>query len=266
LPFTPRQDQATYQLGLSCTDGRKVGQFREAYQPSVGVPVPAGPVGTVGRTNVACDNWPAEYAARRAAAGLGADPSLSWDALDVRVTVNADDSVDVVETHRVVFTSGRHDHLAVKAGAPAADLAQLGVAEGALVYADGAPVDVPAPQRYARSWEIGDQYWVGWWFPALTSPAERTYSVSYRLNGAVRTTADTRHALVWRVIPPDPLEPIWLATVQVRLPSSVDPAAVRLAVDGVAGQSGLLDGRTAWFAASSAIGATGFDAAVEFPR
>jgi hypothetical protein len=65
------------------------------------------------------------------------------------------------------------------------------------------------------------------------------------------------------VIPPDPLQPIWLATVQLRLPSSVDPAAVHLAVAGVAGQSGLLDGRTAWFSASSAIG---FDASVEFPR
>src|SRR5260370_39180267 len=128
LPFTPRQDQATYQLGLSCTDGRKIGQFREAFQPGTGVPLPAGQVGTLGRTNVACDNWAAEYAARRAAAGLSADPSLSWDALDVRATINPDDSVDVVETHKVVFTSGGHDHLAVKAGGPATDLAQRGVA------------------------------------------------------------------------------------------------------------------------------------------
>jgi serine/threonine-protein kinase len=268
LPFTPRQDQATYQLGLSCTDGRKVGQFREAFQPAAGVPLPAGQVGTLGRTNVACDNWPAEYAARRAAAGLGTAASLSWDALDVRATVNSDNSVDVVETHHVVFTSGRHDRLAVMAGAPAAGLGQLGVADGELaytVYAGDAAIGVPAPPRYARSWQIGNQYWVGWWFPAVTSPADRTYVISYRLTGAVQTTADARRALRWRVAPPDPLEPIWLATVQVRLPAPVDAAAVRLAVDGVTGQSRMLDGQTAWFAASSAVSDRPFDTAVEFP-
>ena len=87
----------------------------------------------------------------------------------------------------------------------------------------------------ARSWEIDEQHWVGWWFPELTSPVERTYIISYRLDNAVRMTPDSRRALLWRVAPPDPLEPIWLATVQVRLPSSVDPAAVRLAAGGVPG-------------------------------
>jgi hypothetical protein len=268
LPFTPRQDQATYQLGLSCTDGRKVGQFREAFQPAAGVGLPAGTVGTLGRTNVACDNWPAEYAARRTAAGLGTAASLSWDALDVRATVNSDNSVDVVETHHVVFTSGRHDHLAVMAGAPAAGLGQVGVADGDLaytVYAGDAAIGVPAPPRYARSWQTGSQYWVGWWFPAVTSPADRTYVISYRLTGAVQPMADARRALRWRVAPPDPLEPIWLATVQVRLPVGIDPTAVRLGVDGVSGQSRMLDAQTAWFTASSAISDLGFDAIVEFP-
>jgi hypothetical protein len=112
---------------------------------------------------------------------------------------------------------------------------------------------------------MGSQYWVGWWFPAVTSPADRTYVISYRLTGAVQTSADARRALRWRVAPPDPLEPIWLATVQVRLPVAVDAAAVRLAVDGVTGQSRMLDGQTAWFAASSAVSDRPFDTGVEFP-
>jgi hypothetical protein len=77
--------------------------------------------------------------------------------------------------------------------------------------------------------------------------------------------ADARRALRWRVAPPDPLEPIWLATVQVRLPVGIDPTAVRLGVDGVSGQSRMLDAQTAWFTAASAISDLGFDAIVEFP-
>jgi serine/threonine-protein kinase len=263
LPLTPRQDQATYQLSLSCTDGRRIGQFHETFQPAAGARLPAGRVGELGPTTTACDNWPAEYAARRAAAGLGETSSLSWDGLDVRATVNADDSVDVVETHRIVFTAGQHDHLAVKVGAPAADLDHLSVTEGNLVYAIEPPA--PEPARYARSWEVGDQYWVGWWFPDVVSPSERTYIVSYRLNHAVRSTPDARRALAWRLAAPDALEPIWLATVQVRLPTSIDPGAVRLTVDGVPARSELLAGQTAWFATSGAIAERQFDTAVDFP-
>jgi hypothetical protein len=36
-------------------------------------------------------------------------------------------------------------------------------------------------------------------------------------------------------------------------------------VDGVTGQSRMLDGQTAWFAASSAVSDRPFDTAVEFP-
>src|SRR6185312_11111416 len=71
LPWTPDQDQATYQLALSCSDGTRVGEFRETFRPPAGAPMPAGRVGPLGPTNLPCDAWPAEYAARRQAAGLG---------------------------------------------------------------------------------------------------------------------------------------------------------------------------------------------------
>src|SRR5262249_2465727 len=117
LPWTPDQDQATYQLALSCTDGTRIGALRETFRPPAGAAMPAGRVGPLGVTNLPCSDWPAEYAARRQAAGLGNTSSLSTDALDVSATVNPDNSVDVVETHRVTFTSGPQDHLAVKIAA-----------------------------------------------------------------------------------------------------------------------------------------------------
>ena len=261
-PLTPRKEQATHELALSCTDGRRIGVFRETLQPAAGAPMPAGQVGALGRTQVSCDNWTEEYAARRAAAGLGDAQSLSWEALDIRGTINPDGSIDVVETHRVVFTSGRFDHLAVKIGSPAADLTRLAASEGDLIYA----IDptTPLPSRYARSWEVDEQYWVGWWFPEVVSPAVRTYTISYRLNAAVRAISDTRSEIDWQVEPPDPLAPIWLATVNMRLPDTIDPAGVRLSADGASVQSGLLSEKTASFTASMLTSDGGLHAVAEF--
>jgi serine/threonine-protein kinase len=262
LPWTPDQDEATYQLALSCTDGTRIGEFRETFRPAPGAPMPAGRVGRLGPTGAPCDAWPAEYAARRQAAGLGNTSSLSWDALDVSATVNPDSSVDVVETHRVTFTSGVHDHLAVKIGAPAGTLSQLSVTEGGAQYA----IDPPAPQppNYARAWQEGADSWVGWWFPPVDSPAQRTYTIAYRLNGAVHVNQQAGRSMGWRVLPPDPLEPIWMATLEMRLPGDVQSDTVHLQSTGAPVQSGLLDGQAAWFTAAAAIAGQPVDATVAF--
>lgn len=258
LPWTPDPDQATYELALSCSDGTRIGEFRETFRPAPGAAMPAGRVGQLGPTGLPCDAWPGEYAARRHAAGLGDDSSLSWDALDVSATLNADGSVDVVETHRVTFTSGRHDHLAARIGAPSNDLSQLRVSEGNAPYV--VDPSEPAPARYARSWQEGGSVWVGWWFPPLESPAQRTYTIAYHLAGAVQDGG-----LSWRVLPPEPQEPIWMATLELRLPDGAQADSVQLLSDGTPAQSGLLGGKSAWFTAASAIAAQPLNATVEFP-
>src|SRR5262249_60873719 len=48
LPWTPDQDQATYQLALSCTDGTRIGEFRETFRPPAGGAMPGGRVGGPG--------------------------------------------------------------------------------------------------------------------------------------------------------------------------------------------------------------------------
>jgi serine/threonine-protein kinase len=262
LPWTPDQDEATYQLALSCTDGTRIGEFRETFRPAPGAPMPAGRVGQLGPTGAPCDAWPAEYAARRQAAGLGNTSSMSWDALDVSATVNPDNSVDVVETHRVTFTSGVHDHLAVKIGAPAADLSRLRVTEGGVQYAIDPPE--PQPPNYARAWQEGADSWVGWWFPSVDSPAQRTYTIAYRLNGAVHVNQQAGRSMGWRVLPPDPLEPIWMATLEMRLPGDVQSDTIHLQSTGAPVQSGLLDGQAAWFTAAAAIAGQPVDATVAF--
>ena len=262
LPYAPGQTQATHELVLSCTDGSSIGDFRETVQPPDGAPMPAGQVGQLGRTSVPCANWPVEYASRRQAAGLGDTPSLSWDGLNVSATLNPDNSVDVVETHRVLFTAGSHDHVTAQVGAPAGDLTNLKVSEGGVAFV----TDPTAPQpRYATSWEDDEQYWVEWFFPAVDSPSEHTYTVAYHLNNAVKLTQESRRGIDWKVVPPDPLQPIWLATVQVNVGGDVQPEGIRLQASGAPVQSGLLGGPAAWFTAASPIASQPLITSVDFP-
>ncbi|MBV9325402.1 MAG: serine/threonine protein kinase [Chloroflexi bacterium] len=262
LPYTPGQTQATHELELSCTDGTTIGDFRETIKPGDGAVMPAGQVGSRGRTDVPCASWPVEYAARRQAAGLGDAASQSWDGLNVSATLNPDNSVDVVETHRVLFTAGSHDHVLARVGAPAGDLTNLKVSEGGVTFATDPATPEP---RYATSWEDDEQYWVEWFFPSVDSPSEHTYTVAYHLNNAVMVTPDSRKALDWQVVPPDPLQPIWLATVQLDVGGDVQPDSVHLQASGDPVQSGLLGGPSAWFTAASAIASQPLVTSVDFP-
>lgn len=263
LPWVPGQAQATHELVLSCTDGSSIGDFRETVQPPDGAPMPAGQVGQVGRTSVPCANWPVEYAARRQAAGLGVTPSLSWDGLNVSVVLNPDNSVDVVETHRVLFTSGSHDHMVSRTGVPTLAPTNLRVSEGGLAFA----TDPSSPQpRSATSWRDADGVaWVEWSFPAVESPSEHTYTVAYHLSDAVSLTSDgQQHTLDWQVLPPDPLQPIWLATIQMNVGGGVQPDVIQLAARGAPAQSGLLGGPAAWFTAASPIASDPLVAGIAF--
>ncbi len=264
VPWSPGQTQATHELVLSCTDGSSIGDFRETVQPAGGAPMPAGQVGPPGRTNVPCSDWLVEYAARRQAAGLGDTPSQSWDGLNVSATLNPDNSVDVVETHRVLFTAGSHDHVLARVGAPAGDLTNLRVSEGDVTFA----TDPPTPQpRYATSWEEDNLYWVEWFFPTVDSPSVHTYTVAYHLNNAVSLTPDAlRRTLDWQVVPPDPQEPIWLATVQMNVGGGIQPDSVHVQATGAPAQSGLLGGPAAWFTAASPIASQPLVASIDIPN
>ncbi len=243
LPWAPRADQTTYNLALLCSDGRPIGQFREAFSPPAGTPMPAGAVGQLGPTNVACADWQTEYLARRRAAGLPATPSHSWEWLDVQGTVNADQSVDLVETHRVFFSSGRHSSLTWNLGAePADSITAIEVWEGATRFplvTDAAPPSTPS----ARTWQQGNKRVVGWSFAEIAAPAVRTYTIHYRL-----AAPDAPTLFRQMVVGSQRVEPVWRATVHVRVPQVPDNE-LDLRATGSAAQSGLLGGR-AWFEAA----------------
>ena len=125
---------------------------------------------------------------------------------------------------------------------------------------------MPQP-RSATSWEDPDeQYWVEWTFPAVDSPSEHTYTVAYHLNNAVKPVSDSRQGIDWQVVPPDPLQPIWLATVQLNVGGDVQPDSVHLQASGAPVQSGLLGGPSAWFTAASPIASQPLVTSVDFLR
>lgn len=263
LPWTPDAEHATYNLSLSCSDGRAVGHFKEALRLAPGAPVPHGALGPVGATSVPCDDWHSTYFDHRRLAGLPGEPSISWDWLDVSAVINPDQTVDVVETHRVLFTFGSHRSLAWDEGVGTASgqLADLALWEGGVRYPSGAQEDAP---RLARQWEHDGRQLIGWSFPEVASPAERTYTVRYRLHDALRPAASWRFERP--VLSTTRQEPVWRVTVAVRLPAEFPAGAVRLASEGAPARSRMLDDRTVWFEGHDVPPGAGLSIVVDFPE
>jgi hypothetical protein len=247
-PDTPRSGESTYNVALSCSNGDALGDFREAFQPVSGGPLPSGNVGlTDPRVNLElmpCATWRDSYFGLRQSAGLGTQPSLSWNWVDVRAVLGADGAADVVERHWVAFTEGSADHLEwVEPGDAQGAIQSLDLREGDVAY----PLDPtgPAPDRYARSSLAARQLTVDWFFPLVTAPAERTFTLQYRLPGAIEQVGDrkrfSRQVLLPRV------GPAWRTTVAIVLPDSANPNNVVLTTSDAAASRRVLDARTAWF-------------------
>lgn len=256
LPWTPDQGHGTFNLALSCSDGQSIGTFREEFRPGAGTPMPYGATGQTGSAGVSCDQWKEAYLELRQAAGLPSDPSLSWDWLDVKVTVNKDGSASVVETHHVLYTYGSHDHLEWQENG---HLADLKVSEDGEAYPVNPPVD---PPRMAEILTRDGQQWLELWFPAVTGPAERTYVVSYRLDDAIQS-GPTGKRFERQILTTGREGPTWRTTVEVTLPTM---NGAQLSSPGFATQNGIVDGRTAWFTASDVPTSANLDVVVNFDR
>ncbi|MGI9148091.1 MAG: protein kinase domain-containing protein [Chloroflexota bacterium] len=252
LPWSPLPEQATYNLALSCSDGRSIGQFHEVYEPLLGSSMPAGSAGPLGLTNVGCDEWQRLDQTRRHAAGLTDAPSLSWEWLHLQATVNEDLSSDVVETQRVLFSAGEHQSLAWDFGVP--DSIRLSSVE---VLSDS---EVTAAKD-VRVNRVGGRQRVTWSIPTLVGPAERTYTIKYHLTPGAG--ADGPSVFEHTVASPERGEPIWQATVEVRLPASLSQQSLDLVSGGLAARTGLTRDHSAWFEASDLPGSQAFTVTVK---
>ncbi|HET6316873.1 MAG TPA: hypothetical protein VFG86_10460, partial [Chloroflexota bacterium] len=259
LPLSPRADQATYALALSCSNGQPIGEFREAFTPAAGSAMPTGPVGRVGATNVPCDRWQQVYSAHRQAAGLPDTPTYSWDWHDVDAMVNADRSVSIAETYRVFFSSGHHSSLSWNLGPAAA-----GSIEDVRLFQGNVEYPLVAQGRnvpYAQLSDGPTGRVVTWTFPEVAGPAERTFTIRYRVKGPGDGFA-VFHKLVAAA---DRSAPIWNTSVEVHLPAEVDATKLDLGWTGADARGGLRDARTAVFAAQAIGGGTSLDITVGPP-
>lgn len=239
-PETPRLTEATYDVALACSDGTWLGEFREAVAIPSGTAMPHGSIG--GDSSSDCADWRSVYQQLRHQAGVTAPTSVSRDWLDARITLNADGSADVTETQRVLFTAGQFDHLDWSIDLPP------GTSLSNVVVQDGDPATASSPPRTVRMSGQGNQEIVAWSFPNTVSPAERTFTLRYRLLNATVITSNGREV----VIPLTPGEnhgPVWIATASIDLPTNVDVRQVQLDSGTQAARHEIIDGRTAWFEA-----------------
>src|SRR6185437_13787183 len=91
-------------------------------------------------------------------AGVPDTPTYSWDWIDVQATLNADRSVDVVETLRVFVSAGRYTslswNLGPQSGIPPTNLT---VREGDTQYPLVSTGVAPTASRYAQMAEPDGQ-------------------------------------------------------------------------------------------------------------
>ena len=262
LPWTPDEEHSTYNLTLSCSDGTDIGHFREAVRAEPGTPMPSGGGRALGEVGVSCTDWRSAYFARRQAAGLPAQPSASWDWLDVKMNVQADDTISVVEAHRLQYTNGAHDRVVrdFGSGERAGNISGLVVREGLASFPAGQDA---GSDRWFQLRATDGRQWLEWRFPAVDSPAERTYLASYSLAGAVHREAGVSR-LERAVLTANRTEPVWRVTVEIRLPADVDVRKLIPESDGSPGRSGILDDRTVWYEAHDVPPGEPFSVVLEY--
>jgi hypothetical protein len=260
-PRTPATDQATLTLAFSCADGRWIGQFQEAFRPADPQSMPLGTVGFPGVTGATCDQWQEVYFARRRAAGLPDQPSVSWGGLDVRVTLNPDGSADVVETHRVLFTFGHFDHLQWAEQVGSATLSQLAVQEGGVSYPLGT---ADSSGRRATLDVANGLATITWYFPSVASPSQRTFVLRYHLANALQA-AGAGHQVQLQLLTGTLAGPVWAANALVIAPTPVPPGQATLTSTGVDAITSQPDPRSFSFAATNVPANATWQIAVTLP-
>ena len=264
LPYSPRSDQATYSLSLSCSNGQPIGDFREAYTPPSGTAMPTGSVGAAGTTNVPCDHWQQVYSAHRHAAGLPDTPTYSWDWHDVQASLNPDRSVSVAETYRVFFSAGHHTSVSWKLGpSTAGALQDLQISQGAIESPFLSPNAPPASSLHAQISDGPSSRVLTMTFPDLTGPTERIFLVRYRLNAPA--PGDDSTLFQQTVAAADRTEPVWNTTVEVHLPPDLDSSTIALKSTESDVRNGLRDPHTAVFAAQAIAGGTNVGISISGP-
>ena len=252
-PDTPGASEATYNLALNCSNGEQFGEFREVFRPASGA-LPSGTIATPTLPVTNCSAWRDVYFALRRSAGLTAVSSLSRAWLDEQVTLNRDGSADVVDTERVLFTAGVFTNLNWQIPAePGEQIEGVTLREGDQVYpfdSNSTLVsDVPRSARLAALASDPSDPLLSWSFPPIESPAERTYTISYHIVGALHPVAGGQE-FRRQVVAPRVSGPVWRATVDIHLPTGVGSGAVALQSIGAATRHQLLDRQTAWFEAT----------------
>ncbi len=191
--------------------------------------------------------------------GLGAShpKTVRWDRIEVFLRVNPDGTLDVEERWTLTFEGGPFRRGARR------------IERRYLVDVDGfAVADEQGPYRMAQE-ETPGTFWVqededGWvvrWYFGPVSDVTRTFTLRYRVYGALRFYPNGEQ-LWWRAIPSDRNAPLQEAVVTVQVPGEVRAYRAYF----VPARAERLDARTVRFVAETAIPPeTTMEVRVEWP-
>ncbi|HEX5418084.1 MAG TPA: protein kinase, partial [Chloroflexota bacterium] len=249
IPSSPRSDQATYRVVLSCSDGQQFGDYRQAIPVAKDQAIPVGLVSVPSAAGTDCTHWRQEYWSLRGALGIGDAPAASWQNLDVRATVAGDGSVAVVKTERIALTGQVPASLTWDEPIPSG-ATNLNFASTGLQLPVNPPENTPAPYISLAKGSDPNHQTITLWLGSLVPPVERSLEITYQLAGAEQTV-NGRHQVAIPVRSGNGLGPAWAITTQITLPEAMPASAVTLSSEGTPANTTYVNNQTGWFGAAN---------------
>jgi hypothetical protein len=140
--------------------------------------------------------------------------SFSYDRIDVTIDVRPDGTLDVAETMTLAYQGGPFSSANRAIALQRLDnLREIAVGEGAQAYTEAQSDKRPGTFVVQRA---ADNVKVTWYYPP-TSDTTRTFTLRYRVDGAVRV-GDAANEIWWVAIFPDRSVPVQRSQVTLNLP------------------------------------------------
>jgi uncharacterized membrane protein YgcG len=178
-----------------------------------------------------------------------------WDSIDVDIAILPNGDMEVVETHRYVFTRGSFTFAYREI-----PLDRVEAIDNVWVEEDGRRYSENEVQVQLQERVVG----ITWYYPR-TSNAARAFSIHYVVRGGLRIY-EQGDQLWWKAITGERDFHVNQTRVTVRLPAPVAESDLKIAAYGAQAEYGVMDPQTVRFHTGYLPAGTGLEVRVQFPH